>query len=116
MVKLVNTVDLKSIAFIGLSVRVRPRLPSFNIMKVKAKALLEVELDREEALKVTVQTLRRALQWPQGAYIDQNGNLVVDHDGHTSHKFINETEIIRKADEEDFALRKILYRLSVGRF
>ena len=85
-------------------------------MKVKAKALLEVELDREEELRVTVQTLRRALQWPQGAYIDQNGNLVVDHDGHTSHKFINGTEIIRKADEEDFALRKILYRLSVGRF
>ena len=27
MVKLVNTVDLKSIAFIGLSVRVRLRLP-----------------------------------------------------------------------------------------
>lgn len=88
----------------------------FKSMKVKAKALLEVELDREEELKVTVQTLRRALQWPPGAYIDQNGNLVVDHDGHTSHKFINETEIIRKADEEDFALRRILYRLSVGRF
>jgi hypothetical protein len=81
-------------------------------MKVKAKALLEVELSNEEQLKVTVQTLRRALQWPVGAYIDQNGNLVVDHDGHTSHKFIDETEIIRKADEEDFALRKILHRLS----
>ena len=112
MVKLVNTVDLKSIAFIGLSVRVRPRLP-FKSMKVKAKALLEVELSNEEQLKVTVQTLRRALQWPIGAYIDVNGNLIVDHDGHTSHKFINETEIIRKADEYDFALRKILHSLSV---
>lgn len=84
-------------------------------MKVKAKALLEVELSHEEELKVTIQTLRRALQWPVGAYIDVNGNLIVDHDGHTSHKFTNETEIIRKADEDDFALRKILYRLSVGR-
>jgi hypothetical protein len=85
-------------------------------MKVKAKALLEVELSNEEQLKVTVQTLRRALQWPLGAYIDINGNLIVDHDGHTSHKFVNETEIIRKADEEDFALSKILYRLSVSQF
>ena len=82
-------------------------------MKVKAKALLEVELSHEEALKVTVQTLRRALQWPEGAYIDVNGNLIVDHDGHTSHKFINETEIIRKADEYDFALRRVLHSLSV---
>jgi hypothetical protein len=85
-------------------------------MKVKAKAILEVELDPQEELKVTVQTLRKALLWPAGAYIDQNGNLVIDHDVNTSHKFTNETVIIRKADEDDFALRKILYRLSVGRF
>ena len=110
MEKLVNSSDLKSLAQAC-------RFESdhgyhFKSMKVRAKALLEVELSNEEQLKVTVQTLRRALQWPVGAYIDQNGNLVVDHDGHTSHKFINETEIIRKADEEDFALRKILHRLS----
>lgn len=85
----------------------------FKSMKVRAKAIVEVELDPQEELKVTVQTLRRALQWPVGAYIDVNGNLIVDHDGHTSHKFINETEIIRKADEYDFALRKILHSLSV---
>ena len=87
-------------------------------MKIKAKAIVEVELDLQEEHKVTVQTLRRALQWPIGAYIDQNGNLVVDHDVNTSHKFINETEIIRKADEEDFALSKILHRLSfnVGQY
>ena len=81
-------------------------------MKVRAKAIVDVELDPQEELKVTVQTLRRALQWPIGAYIDINGNLIVDHDGHTSHKFTAETEIIRKADEEDFALSKILHRLS----
>lgn len=84
-------------------------------MKVKAKALLEVELDHEEELKVTVQTLRKALLWPDNAYIDVNGNLVVDRDIYTSHKFTDETVIIRKADEDDFALRKILYRLSIGR-
>ena len=88
----------------------------FKSMKVKAKALLEVELSHEEQLKVTVQTLRRALVWPTRAYIDINGNLIVDHDVNTSHKFINETEIIRKADEEDFALSKILHRLSVSQF
>ena len=114
MEKLVNSSDLKSLAQAC-------RFESdhgyhFKSMKVKAKALLEVELSNEEQLKVTVQTLRRALQWPLGAYIDINGNLIVDHDGHTSHKFINETEIIRKADEDDFALRKILYRLSVSQF
>jgi hypothetical protein len=85
-------------------------------MKVKAKAIIEAELDTQEELRVTVQTLRRALSWPVGAYVDQNGNLVVDHDAHTSHNFTAETEIIRKADEEDFALRKILYRLSVSQF
>lgn len=81
-------------------------------MKVKAKAIVEVELDPQEELKITVQTLRKALLWPVGAYIDQNGNLIVDHDVHTSHKFTAETKIIRKADEDDFALRKILSRLS----
>lgn len=84
-------------------------------MKVKGKVLVDVELEPQEELKVTVQTLRKALLWPVNAYIDENGNLVVDRDIYTSHKFTDETVIIRKADEDDFALRKILYRLSIGR-
>lgn len=84
----------------------------FKVMKVLGKAAVEVELDLQTELMITVQTLRKVLDWPIGAHIDQNGNLIVDHDGHTSHKFINEVEIIRKANEDDFALRDILYRLS----
>jgi secreted PhoX family phosphatase len=92
-------------------------------MKVKGKTTVEVEIDQSEARRITVRTLRDTFGWPDGAYIDVNGNLIVVHDGHTSHsfvntshKFTNETEIIRKANEDDFALRNIIHRLSIGRF
>ena len=80
-------------------------------MKVKGKTTVEVEIDQSEARRITVRTLRDTFGWPDGAYIDVNGNLIVAHDGHTSHSFVNNIEIIRKADEDDFALRKILYSL-----
>ncbi len=73
----------------------------FKSMKVLGKTAVEVELEPQVELMITVQTLRKALSWPIGAYIDQNGNVVVDHDINTSHKFTGRTEIIRKADEDD---------------
>ena len=77
-------------------------------MKIKGKALVEVEIDPLESKRITVQTLKEALSWPDEAYIDQNGNLSIDHMGHTSHSFRIDIEIVRKATEEDFALSKIL--------
>jgi secreted PhoX family phosphatase len=80
-------------------------------MKVKGKTTVEVEIDQEEARRITVRTLRDIFGWPDGAYIDVNGNLIVVHDGHTSHSFVNNIEIIRKANEDDFALRNIIHSL-----
>jgi secreted PhoX family phosphatase len=80
-------------------------------MKVKGKTTVEVEIDQSEARRITVRTLRDTFGWPDGAFIDVNGNLIVEHDVNTSHKFTNETEIIRKANEDDFALRNIIYSL-----
>ena len=85
-------------------------------MKIKGKAEVEVEIDSLEKKRITVQTLKEALSWPDEAYIDKNGNLVIDHMGHTSHSFRLDLEIVRKATEEDFALSKILrllYSLNV---
>lgn len=81
-------------------------------MKIKGKAVIEVEIDSLERKKITVQTLKEALSWPDEAYIDRDGNLVVDHMGHTSHSFRLDLEVIRKATEEDFALDKILKIIS----
>jgi secreted PhoX family phosphatase len=81
-------------------------------MKVKGKSIVEVEIDQSEAKRITVRTLRDTFGWPDGAYIDINGNLIVEHDAHTSHTFTNNVEIIRKANEEDFALRRIIHELS----
>jgi hypothetical protein len=80
-------------------------------MKVKGKSIVEVEIDQEEAKRITVRTLRDTFGWPDGAYIDVNSNLIVVHDDHTSHSFVNNIEIIRKANEDDFALRNIIYSL-----
>jgi len=80
-------------------------------MKVKGKSIVEVEIDQEEAKRITVRTLRDTFGWPAGAYIDVNGNLIVEHDAHTSHSFVNNIEIIRKANEDDFTLRNIIHSL-----
>ena len=80
-------------------------------MKVKGKTTVEVEIDQSEAKRITVRTLRDTFGWPDGAYIDVNGNLIVEHDTHTSHSFVNNIEIIRKATEEDFTLRNIIHSL-----
>jgi secreted PhoX family phosphatase len=81
-------------------------------MKVKGKSIIEVEIDQEEAKRITVRTLRDTFGWPDGAYIDINGNLIVEHDAYTSHSFVNNVEIIRKATEEDFTLRNIIHSIS----
>lgn len=83
----------------------------FKVMKVKGKTTLEVEIEQSEAKRITVRTLRDIFDWPDGAYIDVNGNLIVEHDAHTSHSFTNNVEIIRKANEDDFALRNIIHSL-----
>jgi hypothetical protein len=83
-----------------------------NNMKAKGKSIVEVEIDQEEAKRITVRTLRDIFGWSDGAYIDVNGNLIVEHDAHTSHSFVNNVEIIRKANEDDFALRRIIHELS----
>ena len=83
-----------------------------NNMKVKGKSIVEVEIDQNEARRITVRTLRDTFGWPDGAYIDINGNLIVEHDAHTSHSFVNNVEIIRKATEEDFTLRNIIHSIS----
>ena len=80
-------------------------------MKVKGKTTVEVEIDQSEAKRITVRTLRDIFDWPDGAYIDVNGNLIVVHDAHTSHSFVNNIEIIRKANEDDFTLRNIIHSL-----
>ena len=80
-------------------------------MKVKGKTTVEVEIDQSEARRITVRTLRDIFDWPDGAFIDVNGNLIVEHDVNTSHKFTNETEIVRKANEDDFTLRNIIHSL-----
>ena len=80
-------------------------------MKVKGKTTVEVEIDQSEAKRITVRTLRDIFDWPDGAYIDVNGNLIVVHDAHTSHSFVNNIEIIRKANEDDFALRNIIHSI-----
>ena len=80
-------------------------------MKVRGKTTLEVEIDQSEARRITIRTLRDIFDWSDGAYIDVNGNLIVAHDDHTSHSFVNNIEIIRKANEDDFALRNIIYSL-----
>jgi len=84
-------------------------------MKVTGKTIVEIELDPLDEIRITVQTLRKALEWPDEAHINRDGNLVIDHMGYTSHSFISEVEIIRKATEEDFALQKILDALRVYR-
>lgn len=82
-------------------------------MKVKGKVDVEIEIDSLERKRITVQTLKQTLSWPDEAYINQAGDLVIDHMGHTSHSFRLDIEIIRKATELDFALVKIIDALNI---
>lgn len=80
-------------------------------MNVKGKALIEIELSDADQINITLKTLRRIMDWPEGAYIDgANGDLVHDVVCYGSHAFTDHITI-RTATENDKAFQRIIGRL-----
>jgi hypothetical protein len=77
-------------------------------MNVKGKALIEIELSDKDQIDITLKTLKRVMNWPEDAYIDDaSGDLIRDEVCYTSHSFTDHIHI-RTATEDDKAFQRIL--------
>ena len=75
-------------------------------MKVSITKHERVDIDTETMKEVTLETLRKVYDIPEGGFIENN-NLVVWNDRHAS----GWNDVIRKATDEDEMILEIMKRV-----
>jgi hypothetical protein len=79
-------------------------------MNVKGRALIEIELSIDDQIEVTINTLKRVLDWADDVYVDSDGNLIREQVCYSSHAFTDYITV-RTATEDDKALQRLINKL-----
>ena len=88
-----------------------PTSPANFYMKIKGTSIIEIEIDKNEERRITIENLRNLVEWESFHWVDLNTNkLMKNHLYYAAHSW-DEDKALRDATDIEIAVQKIIKAL-----
>ena len=81
-------------------------------MKIKGTSIIEIEIDKNEERRITIQKLRDLVGWQSFHWVDLKTNKLMKHKSYNSAHSWSEDTVLCDAKDLDIAVQKIIHALT----